>query len=110
MKEQRWKDDDETIKQEFRHSLKEERMGMRGINASYDNNLDSMNHKRKFDEYQIQEHEPSWCTQLDTMGMQPHAREYLERKSTCMRSDRKFEMISGQMMDYSEGIQFSDTP
>jgi hypothetical protein len=52
-----------------------------------------------FDLYQREELEPSWATQLDTVGMQPHAREYLEQ-----------EMISGQMIDYSDGIQFTGKP
>lgn len=63
-----------------------------------------------FDMYEQEELEPSWSIQLDTVGMQPHAREYLERQMNCMRSERKFEMISGQMMDYPSGIQFSGKP
>lgn len=62
------------------------------------------------DHYQIGELEPSWTTQLDTVGMQPHSREYLEREVNCMRSDRKYEMIAGQVVDYSPGIQFSGRP
>lgn len=54
--------------------------------------------------------EPSWATQLDVVGMQPHAREYLEYEVNCARSARKFEMIEGAPMDYSEGIQFSGSP
>jgi hypothetical protein len=42
--------------------------------------------------------------------MQPHAREYLEHEMSCLRSDRKFEMIAGQMIDYTDGIQFSGKP
>jgi hypothetical protein len=63
-----------------------------------------------FDAYQREELEPSWATQLDTDGMQPHAREYLEREMSCLRSERKYEMIAGQMIDYPEGIQFSGKP
>ena len=63
-----------------------------------------------YDEYQLSEFEPSWCTHLDTVGMQPHSREYLERKTNCMRSTRKFEMMAGQMIDYCPGIQFSGSP
>lgn len=63
-----------------------------------------------FDLYQREELEPSWATQLDTVGMQPHAREYLEQEMLCLRSERKFEMISGQMIDYSDGIQFTGKP
>ena len=62
------------------------------------------------DEDQLEELEPSWTTQLDTVGMQPHAREYLERKVNCMRSERKFQMMSGQMVDYPAGVHFGDTP
>jgi len=63
-----------------------------------------------FDLYQREELEPSASTQLDTVGMQPHAREYLEREMNCLRSERKFEMIAGQMIDYPRGIQFTDSP
>lgn len=64
----------------------------------------------RLDQYDKEELEPSWASQLDTVGMQPHAREYLERDVNCMRSERKFEMISGQMIDYPRGIQFSGSP
>ncbi len=63
-----------------------------------------------FDAYQLDEFEPSACQQLDTVGMQPHAREYLEREMTCMRSYRKFECIDSQTIDYPEGIQFTGKP
>lgn len=63
-----------------------------------------------FDRYQREELEPSWSTQLDTAGMQPHAREYLEREMSCMRSERKYEMIAGQVIDYPDGIHFGDKP
>lgn len=63
-----------------------------------------------FDLFQRDELQPSWCTQLDTVGMQPHAREYLEREMTCKQSYRKFEMIDHQTIDYPEGIQFTGTP
>lgn len=66
--------------------------------------------ERRLDMYETGELEPSWCTQLDTVGMQPHAREYLEREMNCMRSDRQYEMIGGQMIDYPAGIQFSGRP
>jgi len=66
--------------------------------------------EEKLDRYQREELEPSWTTQLDTIGMQPHAREYLERQVNCMRSDRKFEMIAGEMVDYSPGIHFDGRP
>lgn len=63
-----------------------------------------------FDMYQRGELEPSWASQLDRVGMQPHAREYLETEMNCLRSERKYEMIAGQMIDYPEGIQFSGRP
>ena len=63
-----------------------------------------------FDMFQREELEPSWSTQLDTVGMQPHAREYLEREMNCKRSERKFEMIADQVIDYTDGIQFSGRP
>lgn len=63
-----------------------------------------------FDMYQRGELEPSWTSQLDRVGMQPHAREYLETEMNCLRSERKYEMIAGQMIDYPEGIQFSGRP
>ena len=63
-----------------------------------------------FDMYQREELQMSASNQLDKVGMQPHAREYLESEMNCMRSDRKFEMIAGQMIDYPEGIQFSGKP
>ncbi len=62
------------------------------------------------DRYERGELDPSWSTQLDTVGMQPHSREYLEREVNCMRSERKYEMIAGQMVDYSPGIHFGGTP
>jgi hypothetical protein len=62
------------------------------------------------DRYMYQELEPSATSQLDIMGMQPHAREYLEYEINCGRSERKFQMIEGYVMDYVEGIHFGDTP
>lgn len=64
----------------------------------------------RFDSYQHEEFEPSQCTKLDVVGMQPHAREYLEYEMNCMRSERKFERIADQVIDYPEGIQFSGQP
>ena len=66
--------------------------------------------RHRFDEYQIEELEPSACQQLDTVGMQPHAREYLERKAGCIQSDFKFDHMTGQMVEYPRGIQFSGKP
>jgi hypothetical protein len=64
----------------------------------------------RFDSFEKQELEPSWASQLDVVGMQPHAREYLEHEMNCERSERQFEIISGQMIDYPRGIQFSGSP
>jgi hypothetical protein len=63
-----------------------------------------------FDPYQLEEFEMSWSNQLDTVGMQPHSREYLEHQVNCLRSERKFEYIAGQVIDHPPGIQFSGTP
>lgn len=62
------------------------------------------------DTYQKSELESSWTMQLDTVGMQPHAREYLERMVNCMRSEKQFQTIDGQTIDYMDGIQFSGKP
>lgn len=64
----------------------------------------------ELDAYRRDEFQPSWSNQLDKVGMQPHAREYLENEINCMRSERKFQMIAGQMIDYPDGIHFGDTP
>lgn len=82
---------------------------MRG-NMGYSNDYLALGITRRLDPYQTEELEPSWSTQLDTVGMQPHAREYLERDLTAMRSGRKYSMIAGQMIDHCEGIQFSGMP
>jgi hypothetical protein len=109
MKEQRWHDDYETVPQEFSHSRMEEQMGMMGQNR--DHLHDYLAAPEPYSTpYQIEELEPSWTTQLDTVGMQPHSREYLERNVTNMRSSRRYEMIAGQMIDYCPGIQFSGRP
>lgn len=63
-----------------------------------------------FDSDQLDELEPSQCTKLDVVGMQPHAREYLETQSTRKRTFRRFEEIDHQYIDYSEGIQFTGCP
>lgn len=62
------------------------------------------------DLYQREEMEMSASNQLDVNGMQPHAREYLEHEINCARSERKYEMIEGEIMDYTPGIQFSGKP
>lgn len=110
MKEQRWPGDYQTKDEQFRSSLSEEQGAMRDINASFGNDYLAMGLATKMDEYQRRELEPSASMQLDTVGMQPHSREYLERMSTCMRSERRFEEIAGQMIDYSPGIHFNGMP
>lgn len=110
MKEQRWPGDYQTISQEFSYSRMQEQMGMDNANMSHRNDYIAMGMTPHLNPYQVEELDPSWSTQLDTTGMQPHSREFLERNSTSMRSTRKFEMIDGQMIDYCEGIQFSGTP
>jgi hypothetical protein len=61
-------------------------------------------------EQQRDELEPSWCSQLDRIGMQPHSREFLEREMNCIRSWGKFECLTGETMDDPTGIHFGDTP
>lgn len=67
---------------------------------------DYMEHMRHQDENL----QPSWATQLDRNGMQPHSREHLENELTQARSTRKYQMVEGAMMDYCPGIQFSGRP
>lgn len=110
MKEQRWQGDDQTIRQEFRSSRMEEDMGMADFNESFANDFLAMGMTRRFDHDELGELEPSWATKLDTVGMQPHSREYLERDATNQRSQRKLSMINGQMVEHCDGIQFSGRP
>ncbi len=109
MKEQRWKGDYQTKEQEFASSKKQEQMGMTSANKSLGNDYLAVE-PVPLDGYQRDELYPSWSTQLDTTGMQPHAREFLERDMTSLGSHRKYTMMSGQVIDYCEGIQFSGTP
>jgi len=110
MKDQRWYGDYETTSQEFAYSKREEQMGMNDANMSHENDQLALGMKALFDRYELGELESSITTQLDTVGMQPHAREYLERESTGMRSARKLMMIDGQVIDHCDGIQFSGMP
>jgi hypothetical protein len=110
MKEQRWPGDYETIKQEFRKSYRESEMSARGNNTDLGNDYLAMRDEEPLDRYMKHELEPSASMQLDTVGMQPHAREYLERDSTGLRSRRQFITIDGQSIDHTEGIQFSGYP
>jgi len=63
-----------------------------------------------FDLYQRGEFEQSWSNQLDTVGMQPHSREFLVKEMNCLVSSHQFECVSGQTIDYTDGIQFSGKP
>jgi len=110
MKNQRWAGDDETISQEFSYSKREEQQGMNDANASHGGDYLAMGITRRLSPYETSELEPSWTMQLDTIGMQPHSREYLERDITGMRSNRKYSYIAGQMIDHCDGIQFSGMP
>lgn len=110
MFEQRWPGDYETIPQEFANARMQEQMGMDGVNRSYGNDYVVTAETTPMDRYERGELDPSWATQLDTVGMQPHSREYLERDMTALRSDRKYRMIAGQMIDHTDGIQFSGRP
>lgn len=110
MKEQRWPGDYQTKEQEFRSSRSEEQSGMNAAQASHGNDYLALGTTRQVDAYEMGELEPSWSTQLDTVGMQPHAREYLERDLTSMRSHKKFSMVDGKVMEHCDGIQFSGRP
>ena len=68
------------------------------------------NFPRQLNAFEMGELDPSICTDLDTVGMQPHSREYLERQMLGIRSDRRFMSIDGQVIDHPAGIQFSGTP
>jgi hypothetical protein len=110
MRNQRWPGDYQTKEQEFRSARREEDIGLAGQNRSRAHDY-LAGPERILDPYQLGEMEPSTTMQLDTVGMQPHAREYLERQVNCMRSERKYEMISdGQVIDHMPGIQFSGRP
>ena len=60
--------------------------------------------------YEMGELEPSACQDLDTNGMQPHAREYLERQMTSMYSEECFEQVEHEVIHHHRGIQFSGKP
>lgn len=109
MKNQRWKGDDETISQEFRASLGEERQGMRDWNSSFSNDF-LAGEQRRLDDYETSELHMSACSQLDVVGMQPHAREYLEHMMNYIQSERKYEFFEGGYIDCPPGIQFTDMP
>ena len=110
MKNQRWPGDYETVPQEFKATRRQEDMGLAGQNASHGNDYVTMGQTSRLDAYQMGELEPSRCTDLDTNGMQPHAREYLERDAVGIRSRNMFTSQDGQTIDFCPGIQFSGTP
>lgn len=70
----------------------------------------AMGLNRHVDAYEIGELEASNATKLDTTGMQPHSREFLERDIQGIVSGRRFHEVDGQTIDYCEGIHFGDTP
>ncbi len=110
MKEQRWPGDYETVRQQLMHSYREDVMAAKGNNADLGHDYLAMKDEVPFDNYMKRELEPSYSMQLDTVGMQPHSREYLERDATGLRSQRQFITINGQTIDHTEGIQFSGYP
>lgn len=59
------------------------------------------------DKYELQ---MSACSQLDVVGMQPHAREYLEHELNYVRSERTYQEFEGGYIDCPSGIQFSGKP
>lgn len=109
MKKQRWDGDYQTKEQEFIGSKRQEQIGMDAVNASFGNDY-MTSESQGMDRYIIQELEPSWCTQLDMVGMQPHSREYLEYCANNIRSEHCFQEYTGQSVDHPGGIQFSGTP
>jgi hypothetical protein len=109
MKNQRWPGDDQTIGEEFASSLKEERNGMAAWNKSFGNDFIA-DDARRLDAYQRQELEQSACSMLDVVGMQPHAREFIEHQMNYCRSNYKFEMCEGERVDHPPGIQYSGMP
>jgi hypothetical protein len=110
MKKQRWPGDYQTKEQEFASARTQEQMGMAQQNKDLKNDYLAMGDNNRLDEYQRDEMYPSWATQLDTVGMQPHAREYLERDMSGLVSERKFIKVDGQPIDYCAGIHFNGTP
>lgn len=110
MKKQRWEGDYETVPQEFRASKREEQMGMNDANASHGNDYIAEQSLPRLDNYETYGLTPSWSNQLDTVGRQPHSREYLEQQDNFFRGRKGLSTIDGQTIDYCEGIQFSGSP
>lgn len=109
MKEQRWPGDYEDLHQEFRRAREQEQIGMTAAKRDLQHDFIAGG-EMGLDSYQCEVLQPSACSMLDVVGMQPHAREYVEHEMNCARSDRKFEVVMGQSIDYPEGIQFSGRP
>lgn len=110
MRDQRWPGDYESISQEFSRARNQEQAGMNAVNQSFANDFITDGDGMRLDPYQLGELEPSWATQLDTVGMQPHAREYLERDVAGLVSQRRLQEINGQIIDHPRGIQFTGRP
>jgi hypothetical protein len=110
MKNQRWPGDYQTVPQEFRSSKAEEQAGMNDANASHGNDYIAKQEIPMFDAYEMAGLDPSWSNQLDTVGRQPHSREYLEQQDNLFRGRKALSTIDGQVIDYCEGIQFSGRP
>jgi len=110
MKNQKWPGDYQTVPQEFRSARREEQEGMKDGNASHDNDFISAGSVQRLDAYETYGLTPSWSNQLDTIGRQPHSREYLEQQDNFFRGRKGLCTIDGQEIDYCEGIQFSGTP
>lgn len=110
MKDQISREYRETVEQEFQNSRDQERQGMRVVDADIRGDFLQLGEYQRIDPYEIGELEPSWCQQLDTVGMQPHAREYIEREMNFARSERKFEHFMGQTLDHPQGIHFDGRP
>ena len=110
MKEQRWPGDYETVSQEFAYSKREEQKGLDAQNLSHGNDYMAYGLALQQDAYQTGELQQSWSEQLDVVGRQPHAREYVEYEMNYRRSERKYLMCDGQVIDYPDGVQFSGMP
>jgi len=63
-----------------------------------------------FDRFEREELDASQSMKLDTIGMQPHSREFLERKMTGIVGQRKYECLENETIDYTPGIQFTEYP
>lgn len=85
---------------------------MRNNNMDYglSNDFISDEGNKHFDHYEMNGFTPSASMQLDVIGRQPHSREYLEYETMATRSERKFQNVEGQTIDYCEGIQFTGKP